>query len=502
MGSAALTTATTVHAAALTPGVRPCFTNDIPAGYGSWLVLKNAAYRQNPGTDPTEINPPAPGVVLELTAPPSLLISNAIVSGPGGIRQPLVTQSGAFSSFGTNFASESALNTAVPAGAWSVSLQLSLTNGDSFVGFFPYPLASNPPPVPRLSNLEAAQNLAPNAPFNLSWTPWIGSTTNDRISLQVVDASGRSVFSAATDCAGNVTLPTGATSVEIPAGTLRAGTNYTGYLTFGGNLLSTQDPSIQLTERGFHHRTTLFPIRTTGGSGSGDPGTFGNPRVSGTNLIFSLTGTPGATYLVQSSVNFTQWTDETSVTLPPTGQADVTLPLPADGNPRFYRAITIGGGEPPEADPARLSITASGARQITLTVQGTPGATYAVESSTNYLAWLKVGEVAIPAGGTNATIQIPVPEGVDFLVYRAVAASGPPPVAKQPTLVLSRDPAGLKLALSGGDANKTYVIQATDPAWTTWSDTASTVTTDASGNGSITAPLPSAPAGFYRSVLK
>lgn len=491
-----------IQAATLPPGVRPCFTNDIPAGYGSWLVLKNAAFRQNPGSDPAEINPPAPGVVLELTAPPLLLISNAIVAGPGGLRQPLVTQSGSFSSFSTNFASESALNTTVQAGLWSVSLQLSLTNEAPFVGFFSYLLASNPPPVPQLSNLEAAQNLAANAAFNLTWTPWIGSTTNDRISLHVVDASGRSVFSAATDCSANVTLPTGATSVELPAGTLRAGTNYTGYLTFGGNLLSTQDYSIQLTERGFQQRTTLFPIRTTAGSGTGDPGTFGDPRISGTNLVFSLTGTPGATYLIQSSTQFTQWTDETSVTLPPTGRADVSLPLPADGNPRFYRAITTGGGPPPAADPAKLTISLTGARQVTLIVQGTAGATYTVESSTNYLAWTKVGEVAIPSGGTNATLQIPVPEGVDFVVYRAIAASGPPPVSKQPTLVLSREAGGLKLTLSGGDANKTYVIQATDPAWASWSDTTQTVTTDASGNGTITIPLPSAAAGFYRSVLK
>lgn len=486
------------HAADLPPGTRPCVTNVAPAGYGTFLFLKSASFAQNSAAQPTPAATPLPAASIELVSPSAFFISNAVVIGPASFEAPLTLQTNGASTWTNAYPTEAALDDALRAGPWSSSFKVLLPNAEPVVGFFPFLITSNLPPVPQVANYPAAQAINPSAAFTLDWIPWMGSTTNDRIRLEIVNAAGQSVFAAATDCAADETLVPGATSATVPAGRLTPGSSYSGYLTFGASLLTAQDDSALLVMRGVQSRTTRFTLRTSGSSG-GQPATLGVPRVSGTNLTFSITGTPGGIHQVQSSANLGAWTDEIQVTLPASGTAEVSLPLQAGTGPRFYRAIAVGGPPPPVGDPATLGLTLTATNQLTLSITGTPGGTYRIESTTNFQAWVQVQEVILPASTNRILVTFDIPAGVPSQVFRAVAASGPPPAGNAPTLVLARDGTGLRLSATGGDPQRTYSVEKNSPSFGAWTDTGITLTTDASGAGSVTlTPAPTENAAFYR----
>jgi hypothetical protein len=370
------------------------------------------------------------------------------------------------------------------------------------VGFFPFLLVTNTPPIPVVSNLAAAQAINPAAPFTLRWAPWTGASTNDRISLAIVSPSGDTVVSAATDCAGEFPLPAGASSFEIPAGELSGGTVYRVHLTFGGSLFGGQDDSALQVLRGLQSRTTRAEIRTSGASG-GETATLGSPQIEGTNVVMTIEGVPGGVYQLQSTTNLSDWLNEQSITLPASGRTNVVVPIVAAGQPRFYRAILIDDGGGPGGDAANLAVSLTATNSLRIVVTGTPGAAYTVEASTNYVAWTRVQEVLIPAGTNQVTVEVAIATNQVFAIYRAVTAEGPPPTGDGPTLALTRETAGLRLVLSDGEPQRTYVIQKTEEDFAAWTDTTLTVTADPSGGGNVAiTPAAGEPTAFYRALAR
>jgi hypothetical protein len=488
---------TTDAHAQVTPGIRPCVTNALPSGFGTFFFLKNASFLQTPAGGPAETNVPPHLALIELASPSAYLISNAIVTGPGMFETNLLLMPGGISLWTNTYSSESNLNASLPAGPWSTVFQVAPTNAEPFFGFFPFTVASNLPPIPQIGNLQAAQSVNPAGPFTLEWNSWMGFATNDRISLEITDPSGQSVFSAATDCAGVVGLPAAATSVMIPADTLSPGTAYTGYLSFGAVLFAEEDAPARLVQRGYQYRTTRFTLRTTG-SGGGDLADLSDVSIMGTNLVFTIEGTPGAMYRIQSTTNLTAWTDELTLTLPATGRDEVTIPL-TPGGPRFYRAVALA--PPPVGEPAMLAVSLTSTNQLTITVAGDPG-TYSLEVSTNYLAWTEVQQVIIPAGTNQVMVTVDIPPGATLLVYRALSTSGPPPTGDGPTLALVAEATGLRLSLSDGEPQATYRVQKSAPGLANWMDTPQMLTTDATGAASVLIqPVASENSAFYRVVL-
>lgn len=487
-------------ASPLPPGAQPCVTNAIPAGYGALTLIENTTFAQTNDAPPAESAAPPPTFVAEVTSPSAFVVSNALLANTRGFSLALPYQGSGVSSGSTTFTSESALIAAVPAGTWTTSFQLVFTNGDSFVGFSVFNLASNVAPVPQVANLVAAQSLNPTADFGLNWTPWVGSGTNDRISLVIQDAAGTTVASASTDCSGQSSLPTGATGFTIPAGRLASGASYTGYLTFGASRLADLDDGALLLQTAFSSRTTRFPIRTTS-SGGGTPGTLSKPIVTASSLVMTLTGTPGTTYAVQASPDFTAWTEQTRVTLPASGATEVTLPLPPAGAPRFYRAIAVGGGTIPETGATlSVSLTTNTPARIRITVTGVPGSTHTIESTTNWVAWTEFGTVAIPEGSSNVVFTVAVPADSLSAIFRARAGDvvPPPPTGKTPTLAAVLTGSGLQIVLSGGDPNRTYAVQQANATFTAWTPSSVTITTSATGSGQTTVSPLTTPAGFFR----
>ncbi|MCC7376617.1 MAG: hypothetical protein IT581_18305 [Verrucomicrobiales bacterium] len=495
-------------AATLPPGASVCVSNALPANYGSFVLTKSTLFQQSPTGTPVEAASGA-AALIELQSPTAYAISNALVSGPGNFRANLTTTAPGVSGWSSNYATEAALNNTLLAGPWTTSFQLSFTNGDAGVGFFPLILASNLPPLPSLANLSAAQNINPAAAFNLAWTSWADASTNDRISLQIVDSSGAAVASAASDCTGAIPISPIASSVDFPAGTFAAGRSYTGYLTFGASLFEATDASALLVERVFQSRTTQFTLRTTGSSGGGEFGTIEQPVISGTNLVFTLKGTPGSSYAIESTTDWTAWTQETEVTLPASGSLEVRLPLSANGTPKFYRARSLGGEVEP-GGAATLSLTNVGPGLLSLTVFGTPGASYTVESTDTYQTWTAVTNVTLPSGSSNQVVQIAIGPATAFLAFRATTSGTvTPPTGKSPVLNLAAtQPNEFQLKVTGADANATYSVQfvavgdGSGPDWAAgWTSLSTTVTTAADGTGRATlsgAANGSARAAFYR----
>ncbi len=499
---AAFLGSTIVSAAAtsLPPGAQPCVTNALPAGFGTLLLVESTSFTQTNDAAPAESSTPLPALVAEITSPSAFTVSNALLANSRGFSLALPYQGSGLSSGTTNFSSEAALLAALPAGTWNTSFQLVFTNGDSFVGFSVFNLSSNTAPVPQIANLSAAQAIDAAAPFTLNWTPWIGSGTNDRISLAIVDAAGTTVASAATDCAGQSELAMGATGFTLPAGRLTPGATYTGYLTFGASRLADTDDGALLLQRSLNERTTRFPLRAIPGS-SGPAGTLSRPVVTASSLVMTLSGPPGTTYAVQASPDFTQWTEQTRATIPPSGSTEVTLPLPPTGSPRFYRAVAVGGGTTPDTGATlSLTLSATNPTRLRMTVTGLPGSTHTIESTTNWLAWTEAGTVAIPEGSSNVVFTIAVPAGAVSAIYRARAGEviPPPPTGKRPTLLATAVATGLQIALSGGDPNRTYALQQANTSFSAWSATTFTVTTDAAGAGQTTVTPLSATNGFFR----
>jgi hypothetical protein len=499
---AAFLGSTIVSAAAtsLPPGVQPCVTNVLPAGFGTLLLVESTSFAQTNDAAPAETSNPLPALVAEITSPSAFTVSNALLANARSFSLALPYQGAGLSSGATNFSSEADLLAALPAGTWNTSFQLVFTNGDSFVGFSVFNLSSNTAPVPQVANLAAAQAIDASAPFTLNWIPWIGSGTNDRISLAIVDAAGTTVASAATDCAGQSELAVGATGFTLPAGRLTPGASYTGYLTFGASRLADTDDGALLLQRSLNARTTRFPLRAIPGS-SGPEGTLSRPVITASSLVMTLSGPAGTVYAVQASPDFAQWTEQTRATIPPSGSTEVTLPLPPTGGPRFYRAVAVGGGTTPDTG-ATLSLTLSGTNptRLRMTVTGLPGSTHTIESTTNWLAWAEAGTVAIPEGSSNVVFTIAVPAGAVSAIYRARAGEviPPPPTGKRPTLLATTAATGLQIALSGGDPNRTYTLQQANASFSAWSATTFTVTTDAAGAGQTTVTPLSATNGFFR----
>ncbi|MBL9139806.1 MAG: hypothetical protein JNK85_28305 [Verrucomicrobiales bacterium] len=412
-----------VHAQPLPFGVYPCLTNDIPSGYGSFVFIKSTSYLQNSLGAVAEVDGGS-RALIELISPVDPSITNAVVNGPGDIRLPLSTvESGSRTlSWSATFPSETALDVALPAGAWNTRIAVHSTPFGSFVGFFPFAPTADAPPVPRFANSETIGLTDPNTNHVVSWDPWPGLAVEDRIHFEVIDARGDIVFSASTDCSGSARLTPGATSVEIPGGTLKGQARYTFYLTFGGALFASQDRSAQLVERGYQARTTRLNV-TTGGPAANDA-TLTDPRytAAGDAIIFRLTGEPRTVYHIQWSTNLTSWNFQNAITLPASGLADVRLPLDNDGTVRLWRATRPSSSD--EGSAATLTIEPATRDRMLITIQGTPGIVYRLESTTNFVTWnrLPFGLNVSPATG-RAVFAVLYSRGPGINAYRVVSAT-------------------------------------------------------------------------------
>lgn len=406
------------------PGAIPCITNDLPATHGAFLVVHGASHLQTAATNVQPAPEPNAFAWIQLSPPPSLDFTNILVASPATLRAPLSETDPATrtATWSQTFDSEAALLTQFPAGAWNTRLDVSLPGGTPFLGFFRFTLDDRTPPIPRFTNADTVQTPDPASELVLSWDPWTNAGALDHVHIEIRGPDDLPVYSASSGCGAELTLAPGATSAPVPAGRLRPQTRYTAFLTFGASVLASQDRPTLLLLRGARTRTTRLDFRTAGAGG--EEVVLSAPRISatGSNLIFTITGIPRTSYAIQSSPDLITWSLERITTLPINGAANISIPLPRERVPAFWRAVPAGSA----SQPVRLRLVPSTPNRnlYFLNLQGTPGTSYRIESSTNLTLWRPIFpfSVNIPATSTQTTFNLPNQSlQIPAQFYRAVS---------------------------------------------------------------------------------
>ncbi|MDB6111678.1 MAG: hypothetical protein JWR69_3428 [Pedosphaera sp.] len=224
-------------------------------------------------------------------------------------------------SFTTNLASFDAL---FPAGNYQFKVSAAASNQQVTLNLA---APSSQPNAPHVTDYVAAQAVNPSQSFTLTWDPFTGAAAADYVYVAV----GNNLF--ATPSPGTIGALSGtATSVQIPAGTLQSGTNYTASVGF---YRATWTSNATYVTGSFRASVTEFSLVTTG---SGSRPTLANATVTAGKFNFDVISSSSLALTVEYSTNLlaTNWQ-----TLLTTNTAAGTLHLldsrPATNKSIFYR---------------------------------------------------------------------------------------------------------------------------------------------------------------------
>lgn len=268
----------------------------------AYILIKQANYQQ---TSPTTVvaatnEPPFVfGAFIPLNAPAT--VTNATFTGGQGLTMEFEGDEWA-GHYGATTLTQ--LDTAFPAGTYSFTIY-AVHDGMRQVSLN-LPVTSLPN-APRLINYTAAQAIDPNAPFTLTWQPFGGATTNDRIEVEIEYLSpwgGRRTVFTSPDPLGPNALSGTATSLQIPAGTLSPGRSFQAWIAFI-KVVATNTTSYPgaLGIVAFGANTTV-PIATTG-----QPlrPALRNMQYLGNRMRFEVTGEKYTPCTVEFTRDFRQW---------------------------------------------------------------------------------------------------------------------------------------------------------------------------------------------------
>jgi hypothetical protein len=319
----------------------PCNTGD--KQLDTYVISKNSEFLQTSETDPVPDDAGSPAFtfaafVTEPLRPTDLV--GASVLRPAETNQ--LTVFGKLASHDETFTSEAALDADAPPGTYVLYPDVNVAAGQGFSMQMP----ARSLPVPKILNLSEGQALAADADFTLRWNGFTPTGTNQYIALIISDTNGIAVFQAPDFCLPRP-LSASATSVLIPANTLRSNQAYTASLTFGEQFFY-QSGGPRRNSAGFIAlgqivRSTRFEVRA---------GTVGGvrpvaARISDVTLLangnprFTISGTVDASYTVQRKGNLStaDWTAVTNVLMGPIGSSvfeDLSSPKTL---PLFYRVV-------------------------------------------------------------------------------------------------------------------------------------------------------------------
>lgn len=223
-----------------------------------------------------------------------------------------------------------AVDTAFPAGSYIFTVQ-STTNQFVTVSF-PTTSAMPQPNAPHVTNYAACQAINPSQAFTIGWDAFQSGTSADYIHVGIAN-----LFST-PDALSPGALTGTAQSVQIPAGTLQANSNYTASIGFYRMVFNTNNATYGTTV--YRGTQTQFTITTTSAGGSSSL-VLTNLSLSTTNSKFNVTSATGQTYTVEYSTSLLPggW-HSLSTTNPVTGRSQFADPHAATNRFMFYRART------------------------------------------------------------------------------------------------------------------------------------------------------------------
>jgi hypothetical protein len=185
------------------------------------------------------------------------------------------------------------------------------------------------PSAPHLANYTAAQSVDASQSFTLSWDAFSGGTASDFIYVNIGDIFVTPEPGKPGALAGMVT------SVQIPAGTLGANSNYQSFVTFYHVLATSNATYTSIAYRG---ASTKFTLTTVSGGGSG-PLVLTNAAKAAGSFSFDVISTNGQTFTLECTSNLTSVTWQTWLTTnSPTGHLRLTDSRANTNRNFFYRA--------------------------------------------------------------------------------------------------------------------------------------------------------------------
>jgi hypothetical protein len=192
------------------------------------------------------------------------------------------------------------------------------------------PASLSQPNIPQVANYGAAQSVDASQPFTLQWNAFTGATGQGFVYVTV----GRAYASPSAQSSN--ALPATATSVQIPAGTLQAGSSYTATLGFFDIIGATNG---SYTTAAARESLTQFPLNTTGGGSA--PLVLTNLSFSSNSLGFDLVASSNLTLAIQDNTNLglpsSSWQTVFTTNAGP-GVIQVNIPVSPTNKIVFYRA--------------------------------------------------------------------------------------------------------------------------------------------------------------------
>jgi hypothetical protein len=316
-----------------------CDRTGLPPDWGNFSISKNSFYEQTSAADPLPAAQPAFLFGAFVQSPSSgPVVTGGSVTLPDNTRADLLQGLGGSFFFSTNPPTEAALDSAYPAGSYT--LRFTQTGQPERV------IAMNMPalgaPVPKIANFSAAQSVDATQDFTLNWGAFTSAGTNDYINLFVSDDLGDVVFQAPDPCVPRNLLPT-ATSIVIPANALKTNQTYLATLAFGHVFYFSTNAVPQMFGAGNISRNTRFTIDTgPGGPGLPDPANLTGYRLlPNGNPEIDLAGTPTRSYSIErtGSLSTPNWTPVGTVGMDATGKGIFQDSQPNKTFPLFYRAV-------------------------------------------------------------------------------------------------------------------------------------------------------------------
>lgn len=309
----------------------PCTSEDDGRGYGG--ATKHLYFVQTSAAAPVP-DPERPATFLgSTTSPTNNPVTAAKLQVPGG---PLLTLTNMFGRAFLDmeeYASQSALDTARPAGNYT--LQFTRASGSPSASVN---LTSSYPPTPEIQNYAACQAVDPTANFTIQWNGFSGATANDSIGISIVDPDPMNFWSwSAPDPCVPRDLPRTATSVTLAANTFKPGKSYEATLTYSRMTDGKTNAIADMTLAAWLIKSVDFTIKTTGGGGGGGARFIGYTRLPGGVLEVNLQGTVGDRFAIEASDNLLGgWITISTQTIPVGGVA--TFQVTMGAKPGFLRA--------------------------------------------------------------------------------------------------------------------------------------------------------------------
>jgi Big-like domain-containing protein len=315
-----------------------CDPSGVPSTWGHYSVSKSLSYDQTSTADPVPRTdtPFFFGVFVSGPQSGPAVTAGSITPPNQPAKDLTMVPLTSFLSLSETPATESALETTFPPGGYV--LRFTQTGQPERVISMTMPATGTT--IPKIANFTEAQAVNAAQDFTLRWNAFASAGADSYISLVISDNAGKTVFQAPDACVPR-TLAATATSIVIPANTLRSNVTYNAILQFGRVFYNSTNDVPQMAGSGSVARITYFTIKTTGSATGVSPAQFvGFRLLSNGHPELNLTGTASRTYTVErtGSLGTPVWVSAGSATMDATGNARFEdLQVPAF--PVFYRVV-------------------------------------------------------------------------------------------------------------------------------------------------------------------